>query len=128
MVARISKKLIYDVRKHEKLLKDVSNPSKRNSALKKANRLQVGGSLNSTIKRLFSSVLKGKLPAPTLSSKLMNYMKQFVRSRNPESKHYHSTKWIRHLHRPCLDYSHSFAVSFIIVQKETKVKYVEKLL
>ena len=85
MVARISKKLIYDVRKHEKLLKDVSNPSKRNSALKKANRLQVGGSLNSTIKRLFSSVLKGKLPAPTLSSKLMNYMKQFVRSRNPNT-------------------------------------------
>ena len=128
MVARISKKLIYDVRKHEKLLKDVSNPSKRNSALKKANRLQVGGSLNSTIKRLFSSVLKGKLPAPTLMTKFKaNELYEAVCSLE-KSKHYHSTKWIRHLHRPCLDYSHSFAVSFIIVQKETKVKYVEKLL
>ena len=85
MVTRISKKLIYDVKNHEKLLKDVSNPSKRRNALKKAHELQVGGSLSSIIKRLFSSVLNGKLPSPTLSANLLGYMKKFVRSRNPSS-------------------------------------------
>ena len=83
MVARVSKRLIHDVRKHEKLLKDVSNPEKRNNALRKANRLQVGGSLGSIIKRLFSSVLNGKIPGPSLSANIMSYMKKFVRSRNP---------------------------------------------
>ena len=85
MVARISKRLIHDVKKHKKLLKEVSNPSTGSNALKRANRHQVGVSLSSIIKRLFSSVLNGKLPAPTLSTNLLSYMKKFVRSRNPST-------------------------------------------
>lgn len=80
MVARIPLKLARDVKKHQRVLQDLIKPgNKRKLMLRTAKK-----SLFATIKSLFSSILKGKLPAPLdLNNSLITLMKKLVRARNP---------------------------------------------
>lgn len=85
MVARLPRGLARNVKRHQKLLKDLTKPSKRASALKRANKTMVGGSLFKTIKDLFKQVLNGKISLPKImNSKARALLRKFVTTRNTD--------------------------------------------
>ena len=86
MVSRIPRTLARDVKKHQKLLRDLTKRAKRPLALKRAKNSMVGGSIFKTIKSLFVNVLNGKIPlAKSLSSKALALLKKYINSRNSDA-------------------------------------------